>query len=71
MSEIRDFHFVDFFRNVRDKHANILTEMLPEEIIAFYQSGEEPNKHTGRHSHSGPPARGGVRETLAHSNESH
>ena len=69
MSKNREFHSVDFFRSVRDKNAALLSEMRPEEIIAFFQSQEKPNNGAtsgrglaaGRRSRSGQPARGGVR----------
>ena len=43
MSTNSDFHSVDFFRGVRDKHADLLSNMGPDEIIAFFENQEEPN----------------------------
>lgn len=68
MKENREFHSIEFFRSIRDKHATLLSGMRPEEIIAFFQSQEEPNNGAnsdrglaGRRSRSGQQARGGVR----------
>ncbi len=43
MSKNSDFHSVDFFRSVRDKHANLLSDMATDEIIAFFENQDEPN----------------------------
>jgi hypothetical protein len=68
MKKNRDFHSIEFFRSVRDKHAMLLSDMSPDETIAFFQSQEEPDNGAtsdrglaGRHSCSGQQARGGVR----------
>lgn len=42
MSRSSDFHTLDFVRSVRDKHAAMLADMRPEEIIAFFQGLGEP-----------------------------
>jgi hypothetical protein len=68
MSKNREFHSVEFFRGVRDEHAILLSDMDPEEIIAFFQSQQEPDNGAisdrglaDRRSRSDQPARGGVR----------
>jgi hypothetical protein len=38
MTENKDFDAIGFIRNIRDKHAVLLAEMRPDEIIAFFQS---------------------------------
>jgi hypothetical protein len=68
MSTNSDFHSVDFFRGVRDKHADLLSNMGPDEIIAFFENQEESNNSAtpdhglaARRSRADQPARGGVR----------
>ncbi|MFB1485508.1 MULTISPECIES: hypothetical protein [unclassified Thiocapsa] len=68
MKENSDFHSVEFFRSVRDKHAELLSGMHPDQIVAFFQSQEEPNNGAtsdrglaGLRSRSGQQAHGGVR----------
>ena len=68
MIKNRDFHSVAFFRSVRDKHADLLSDMDPDEIIAFFENQEEPDnsatsdhKLASRRSPADQPARGGVR----------
>ena len=46
MKETRDFHSIEFFRGVRDRHATLLSNMRPDEIIAFFQSQKEANNGT-------------------------
>jgi hypothetical protein len=36
MTKNKDFHSVEFFRKVRDKHASLLGGKHHEEIIAFF-----------------------------------
>jgi hypothetical protein len=38
MTENKDFDSIKFFRSIRDKHAVLLAEMRPDEIIAFFQT---------------------------------
>jgi hypothetical protein len=38
MTENKDFDSIEFFRSIRDKHAVLLAEMRPDEIIAFFQT---------------------------------
>jgi hypothetical protein len=68
MKKNSDFHSVEFFRSVRDEHAELLSDMHPDQIIAFFQSQEEPNNGAtsdrglaDRRSSSGQQAHGGVR----------
>ena len=37
MPKKSEFHSVEFFREVRDKHAATLSSKSPEEIIAFFR----------------------------------
>ena len=43
MTKNRDFHSVEFFRQVRDEHAALLSEKRQEEIIAFFGNQTAPN----------------------------
>ncbi len=68
MSKNSGFHSVDFFRSVRDKLADLLSDMATDEIIAFFENQEESNNSAtsdhglaGRRSRADQPARGGVR----------
>ncbi|QQO56103.1 MAG: hypothetical protein N838_24865 [Thiohalocapsa sp. PB-PSB1] len=68
MSKNSEFRSVEFFRRVRDRNAEQLTNMRSEEIIAFFQGEESANKSVtsdrvlaGRRSSADQPARGGVR----------
>jgi len=38
MPKKSEFHSVEFFRKVRDKHAAILAGKSPEEVIAFFST---------------------------------
>jgi hypothetical protein len=62
MTENKDFDSIKFFRSTRDKHAVLLAEMRPDEIIAFFQTNTgtdnvfpELNKESLRRRDSGYP----------------
>lgn len=55
MTQNRAFHSVHFFRSVRDKHADLLSDRGPDEIVAFFLSQGEPNDSaTSGHGLAGP-----------------
>nr|VFJ55511.1 MAG: hypothetical protein BECKDK2373C_GA0170839_10498 [Candidatus Kentron sp. DK]VFJ57854.1 MAG: hypothetical protein BECKDK2373B_GA0170837_106842 [Candidatus Kentron sp. DK] len=44
MTGNKDFHSVEFFRKVREKHASLLYARSREEIIAFFQDKKISDK---------------------------